>query len=262
MRSPGNVRKTWGKRVLLATVPTAPAPYLLPYSPKSFDTVIDTGPIGISCPVHVEVRFALPSPVDGSPVLPFSQLLRTPVLGNNALLNFTLRRGIDELAPVTVDKTSLGVGLNNHVVDRAWFDVVNCSNLGLDVELTGNADPTSALWVEAVATPIDFPTKREIIGGYLGTVQSTVAAFAGPVALQLLPARVARRQLFVINTSTKADLWLYFYGLTCPAVIIPKGGTARYESATDSFCGLVFGCWHGDPAPDGQALITEGVDLL
>lgn len=263
-RDPGNRREAWGKRVLLATVPQNAASYLKTYTPKNRDTVVDTGKFPRTTPIHVEVRFADPSLNNGAPILPFSTLCPA-VNGNDVVLTLTIRRGLDLLAPITTDVYTMPVGLNNGVNDRVSFDIITCDGLGIDVELSGNTNPNSALWVEVVATPVDYPSPMNLVGGYLATIGGGPQAyFAQPLSVLLAPLRAARKQLIITNTSLNADLLITFGPVATVGtytIALPKNNPfARYEGPVGGYCGPVSGIWDA-LLPTGVALVTEGINI-
>jgi hypothetical protein len=268
-QNPGNTRDTWGRRTLLVTNPTNPAPHLARFNPKNKDTLVTTGSLGAGrCPVHVSVRFALPiaaGAVDsGAPVLPFiPSTPSTGTVGNGVTLTLVVHRGTDNLAAMTDDKYVMPVGTNNAVVDRVGFDIVTSNFLAIDAELSCpgfTPDPATGLWVETIAVPVDQPSEQDLRLGYRDVVFHTVAASHGPALLA--PPRAARRQLFITNTSTDGDLYVMF-GDNADAntfvFVLPKNTMARYESPIGTFTGIIWGTWIGG-APDGKAVITEGLN--
>lgn len=263
-REPGNSRILWGKRVLLVTDPVGYAPYLAGHAPKNVDTIVDTGKLAQSMPVHVTVRFAAASTDNGAPILPFTENV-VSTAGNGVGLYFAIRRGVDMLAPTTVDRYIMPVGANNFTRDRVPFDVVESRELGVDVELLcpGNpTNPATALWVEAIATPVDYPSPQKVFPGYTGVMVPLPVA-ASPAAVILMPPRAGRRQFYIVNTSTNANLWVLFGDFAVvgqSTVVLPANQFATYESPVGCFTGLVTGIWD-NAAPNGAAMVTEGIVL-
>jgi len=273
-RHPGNKRDTWGRRTLFVTNPTNPAPHLKPFKPVNKDSLVATGPLwDARSPVHVTMRFALPTPLPtpptpippdvGSPILPFSPLI-PQVIGVGVALQITVHRGTDNLAAMTDDVYLMPCGLNNWVLDRAPFDIVTSNFLGVDAALIFPAhstpDPNTALWVETIAVPVDMPGERDQLTGYDGATFATVDANHASVVLA--PSRSARRQLTIVNTSTDADLYVMFDDTPSTTeffVMLPKNTLARYESPVGTFTGVVWGIWVGG-SPNGKALVTEGIN--
>lgn len=273
-QQPGNSRMTWGRRVLLCTTPQNPAGALASYRPKSVDNLVDTGNLPRSMPIHVAVRFSsaditLVSPVPpavpyyiggGAPRLPFGRLTR-PVLGNGVGLTFYVRRGTDPLAPTTVDTFFMPIGADNYVIDQVPFDIFESQNLAIDVEMTPGIlpDPGSALWVEAVATSVDYPAVRYVGAGYNYALHADLGASHS--AIVLAPGRAARRHIIIVNTSTNANLWVLFGDFavvgSSATFVLPANSFAKYE-ADDCYTGFITGIWDA-LSPNGKALVTEGL---
>jgi hypothetical protein len=225
---------------------------------------VDTGDLGHVVPIHVDVRFALPSVPLGSPSLPFTEACPLIVSEGGITLKFTVRRGVDKIAPVTVDEYQMSIG-SDGVVDRIPFDIVTCKSLAVDVMMSPGHNASYGVWIEAVATIVDVPSHRALIAGYTSAVgygpnnlPSVIPASA--LSIALLPFRAGRTQFIIMNTSTNATLWLAFASTSDPSratlAIVPGG---RYESPVGGYCGVVSGIWD-NAAPNGAAFVTEGIN--
>ena len=207
-------------------------------------------------------------------MLPFRDVngVLAPAVGDpdiNAV--FTFRRGVDPLAPVAQD-VDRQFGLNSKQ-DSVPFDIVSCRSLGLDIALE---QPTGTLaqalkaniWIEVLAVVVHEVSDRERLPGWF-SLYDIPASFAGSNFLSatttpivLIPGEQARAQFIIVNTSTNADLWIAFgstvsiVGLNA-TIIIPAGGTNRYESPIGGFTGIITGVWN-NVAPNGGALVTSG----
>ena len=263
------VRRRWGNRQLLA-VQVDQNPNLGGLVAKTSATLIDTGDLGGSYPINVQVRFALVNPANGQPVLPITDL--NPFVGGIGApeidLIFTIRRGVDPQAPVTQDRYLMpDIG---RLSDAPPFDTITTRTLGVDVAISQHGLPSnparllSNLWVEAIAVVNDQVSVKDTLPGYTELmIEKFVPATATAPGVVLLRAHVARCQFFVQNTSKNADLILQFGGLSLPVsstngtMILPAGGANIYESPIGGWAGQVNGIWVGAPL-DGGAFVTEG----
>jgi hypothetical protein len=236
--------------------------------------LIDIADLSAALPIALQVRFAAVNPATGSAILPFSEV--NPIIGpppyvspNSQLrLTFTVRRGIDPLAPVGSDSWVLN-GLNTYQ-DSVPYDIITARSLGIDAAISMftpsfSPAPTTAqlamanIWVEVLAAPVDHLPPAGVIPGYQTILQSSYVA-ASAVGAYLLPPRNCRAQFIIENTSTDAPLWLGFGfqpTISTPhaSVIVPIGG--RYESPVGGYSGVVWGIWKGG-TPSGGALVTDG----
>jgi hypothetical protein len=257
-----NDRNRWGRRALLATVPSG-NPNLHGLVATNKATLIDTGPLNAHRPVHVEVRFCVANVGNAQPLLPFTDIC-FGVPATPAVLTFTIRRGIDPNAPMTEDQYTMQIGVGTGVNDRVPFDIITCRSLGIDVAISGNTNHLSNIWIEAIATPVDLVSERVVLGGYNGvTVSSPAVIPASAVQVTLAPRRMSRTQVIITNTSTNANLWVAF-GQTVTVgsatLVIPANQFARYESPIKGYCGVISGIWD-NATPNGTALVTEGVNI-
>jgi hypothetical protein len=269
-------RRRWGNRQLLAVQPDD-NPLLGGLTGKNSATLIDTGDLGKAYPINVQIRFALlvgnlnlpPGTVlNGQPQLPFTDLC--PFVGSGGApeidLIFTVRRGVDPLAPVTQDRYLMpNIGT---LPDAAPFDTITTRTLGVDVEIVQHGLPSnparifSNLWIEAVAVVDSQVGQKDLLPGYVELLsRGFFAASAAPVLF--LEQRVSRCQFFACNTSKTSDLYVLLGASSLPAsptnasIVLLAGGANIYESPVGGFAGQVSGVWTGGTL-DGGALITEG----
>lgn len=230
-----------GVRVLSSATPP------VPHSSRQA-TIIDTGDMGRVWPLDVQLRFAT-ADANGNPSSPFSPIW--PALGSQ--LNIKVRTAADPLSIPVVESFSVGL-----LQDTMPFDIFHARQLSVDLELLDTPGGSSIV-VEAFASTVDQMAARDRRSGYPAIFNSAPAA--NPVSITLLASRNDRRQFIICNTSTNANLWIRFgSGATVggPAtLVLPKNQFATYESPIWGFRGLVSGIWD-DPAPNGNALVTEG----
>jgi hypothetical protein len=256
-------RRRWGNRCLLAVEPNQ-NPYLGGLVARPSVTLIDTGDLGQSYPINIQVRFALVDPSNGQAVMPIADINPSigDVLADPVSLVFTIRRGVDPLAPVTQDIYNMPDLAARF--DCAPFDTIVTRTLGLDVAIvqpgaTATQRRKSNLWIEAVASINDQVGIRDTVPGF--TAVSNLFRHASKISILLLPERFARCQFIICNTSKNADLYVLFGNAaasTTNATFVLRAGNGNvYESPVGAYVGNIQGIWDGAPL-DGGALVTTG----
>jgi hypothetical protein len=250
-------RRRWGTRVLLSNIPA-----LMNAQPfaRSRATVVETQDLGLPQLIQVQVRFALNASTQGNqPIQPFTPIF--PLSPPLASLRIVTRRGLTPTGSVSTDTKTL-----TSFPQAFPWDILLERNLGIDLELVAGT-PTS-LWVEVIATPVNYPSFRDQIKGWTRNVTLTnfFAAVASPAQVTLLPANETRVQVIIVNTSTNADMIVDFGGGFGGAswagptgsIVLPRNLFASYESPIGGFAGgPITATWTA--APNGGALVTEGV---
>jgi len=239
----------WGGRTLISNVQALLNTGLATRS----TTIIGTGDLGRPRAINVQMRFAV-NGANNQPVLPFYEAQPLSV----TTIDLTVRRGNDPSASPTVDKYTMNLR------DVLPFDIVTARELGIEVAVTvAESIFPVTVWVEAIATPCDFPSAvNQIFPWNVTQVMKFQAASA--VATTILAENIDRVQFFLCNTSTNADLLVGFgvapTWLPNPVgtIVLPRNSFAQYESpAPFGFKNKVFGIWN-DPAPNGGVIVTEG----
>lgn len=250
-------RRRWGTRVLLSNIPA-----LMNAQPfaRSRATVVETQDLGHPRLIDVQMRFALNASTQGNqPIQPFTPIF--PLAPPLAALRIVLRRGLTPTGSVSTDTKTLTT------FPQAFpWDILLERNLGIDVELIAGT-PTS-LWIEVIATPVQYPGYRDQVRGWTRNVTLTnfIAAVASPANVILLPANETRVQFFIVNTSTNADMIVALgdpgigpasWAIPTGSIVLPRNQFASYESPIGGFAGgPITASWTA--APTGGALVTEG----
>lgn len=250
---PGAARK-WASRVLLRN----PLPGVVPVPPqfRSAATIVETGDLGRTYQLAVQMRFVLPD-AQGNPSGAFSPLYPTSFVAGT--LGITVRRGTHPDAPVASD--NYGIGSSPFGVtagDCIPFDILPARQLGIDLRLSQTGGVSAGVWVETLVTIVEeLATKNQIIG-WARSEQSFVAV--NVAGATFLPARNRRTQFMVCNTSTDSDLYVCFNNAPSTATasfVLPKNTFGVYTSPMGGYNGAVSGIWVGAGAVGG-ALVTEG----
>ena len=260
----GHGRQRWGRRVQLATPNSGPvAPTLV--GVKSVANLVSTEDLETPQPIFTLVRFAAALSAGGEDVTGTQQPPQFSRCAPNygAALNFlkfTTSRVVDPSGVPTLDTSivSLHSDANlNPMGDSVNFDTINCRQLDINVEMVG--PPGTSVWVEALSSVIEEPSRLEKLTGYQF---ARVFAFAPTDHLPhlMLPARPARVQFIIVNQSPDSDLYVGF-GLADPTVfptfILPKNISAVYESPIGGYNGPITGAFIGG-VPTGSGVITDG----
>jgi hypothetical protein len=252
----------WGGRFLLSNDPA-----VIGTNVGRHATLVSTGDLGLPTPVSVQLRFAPNIAGPGginAPLLPF----RNAVVGGVNKWIVSVRRGVDQTAPVTQDDYNLFVGVPSG--DTLPFDVVTVRTLGVDIE-AADLGSTGSAWVEAVAAPVCHIGAKSVVHPWdIVSVQSAHALAAAQV---VIVANQDRAQFYLCNTSTNSDMLIGFvaetpdqvvppgalpvWPATRGAFVLPRNQFAVYESpAGNVFKGHVTAVRSG--AGDGFLLATEG----
>jgi hypothetical protein len=227
----------------------------IPSNANNVATIVDTGDIGRTRNIDLQLRFAFDLNNSRSqPQLPWDNTYR-----GDGTVRVTVTRGLDPDANVTVDVFDV----NGPAIlapfgdgDSLGVDIVEARLLTVKCELLG---ALSDIWVELVATPVEEVGTAKRVVGWSRKEQRTIAASA--VATQLAKFRPGRVQYTVCNTSTNADLivgldntvnWVGQVG----TFVLPRNMFAQFESDIGGWRGELWGMWTA--APTGNALVTEG----
>lgn len=252
--------RQWGRRVLLAADGFKPTIGTPPLTGRN--TLIETHDLGRTYPINVQVRFAQ-SDAQGNPILPFTPAF-PPSLTAGHLVNLTVRRGSDEVAPVAVDTYQLLADLTGSAGQTIPFDIITGRSLGVDIEFPDIGGTPVGLWVEAIATIVtDISEQDKIKGWKTSLIQGVLGPAISPANVVLLPAHPDRAQFVVVNMSANADLIVCFgpganWGPpnVVGSVVLPRNMFATYESPVGGYRGIVTGSWTAGAV--GGALVTEG----
>jgi hypothetical protein len=145
---------------------------------------------------------------------------------------------------------------------------VNACRLSVDARI-GSEVSVASLWINVVATPVCQASPHALLTGWDGVAQQTfVAAVASPLFVELAPYRNTRRSIYVVNTSTNADLILAF-GETqnaswvgpVGAIVLPQNTFATWEAPADGVPYTRITASWNNPTPNGGCLITEGIAI-
>lgn len=246
----------WGRRVLMAIN----QPDGEKVGPVDTQILVDIRTIKRTIPIDFQLRFALVAP-DGTPIVPFSPVwpFASPGPPPPRLL-LTVRRTSDQLSVPTEDVLEVSDSAASRVFP---WDIFTSKTFYVEAAFSNGIVETTPgkVWVEAIATQVaDVSTRNRIEGWGVSSPPLFIPAVASPAGVQALQGRADRRQFFVSNTSTNADLWVGF-GSVDPstnsgALVLPPGTT--YESPVGGYTGNVWLSWNA-AVPNGGALVTEGV---
>lgn len=244
----GRPNSRWGGRYLLSTDPAAPP------GTRSSVNVVVTQLLPQPTPWVVSFRYQVPPAsfaIDESAwttVNPVEHVQRT-------------RIGLDVLGGLSINSGTLLATINHP------FEYPLGHSLDITLSLQ-QAVPVS-LWVEVLATPVCCFDSTDVVapfGGLGGWFTPVVVRV--PVAVVdtlLLAGNVARRQFYIANHSTVADLAVSF-GTPAASItpgaerftfILPAGGNNAYESPIGGYTGEIRGIWTAADAA-GEALVTAG----